>query len=457
MQAHWTRKTLVFPPILIGGAVLAYLIATKTPPAHEPPAERLRDVRVIEALATKVIPRAIGYGSVKPGRVWNAVAQVSGKIEYIHPDFKKGAIVQAGTEILRISPQDYLLVIKQATANIRSAEAKLKELRIVQQNTKNSIEIETDALEISKRELSRIQKLLKRGTVAQASMDREERNLLVQRKKLQDLRNSLRLIPAQISSQTEQIDVLRTQAETAKLNLQRTSLRLPFDARIADKTVEITQFVAVGQKLGSADGIKTAEIEAQVPQSRFRALVTGIVGPDSLQGITRDTLRTLTRKLGLHAVIRLGFDDRNAEWRGRIARISDTIDPKTRTIGIIVTVEDTFKKAVAGKRPPLFKGMFVEVEVRANPVKRGIVAPRSALHDESIYVLTNENRLDIRPVKTGLVQGGIVTIVEGVKPGEQIVVGELSPAVTGMLLRPTPDPDLAAYLKRAANGEETLK
>lgn len=457
MQAHWTRKALTWPPIFLGAAVLTYLVVTKKAPVQEPPRERSHHVRVIEAAETDIVPRVIGYGTVSPSRVWHAVAQVAGKIEYIHPDFKKGAIVRAGTELLRISPKDYILAITQAEANIRSAEAKLNELRVSQKNTHSSIEIETHALEISQRELVRIEKLLKRGTVAQSALDREQRNLLTQRKKLQDLKNALRLLPAQIAAQKEQIAVLRTQLETAKLNLERTSLRLPFDARIADRNVEITQFVAIGQQLGSADGMKTSEIDARVPQSRFRSLIAAIVGPDAGHGITRDTLRYFVEKRGLHAIVRLRFDDRSAEWRGRIARISDIMDPKTRTFGIIVAVDDTYKRAVAGQRPPLFKGMFVEVEIRAAPIKGGILVPRSALHGKNLYVVNTESRLDIRPVETGLVQGGIAAISRGLNPGEQVVVSDLSPAIKAMLLKPLPDTKTAARLIQAAKGEEALK
>lgn len=461
MQAHWTRKILIFPPIILGAAVLGYLVISKKPPEHRPPEERARQVRVIAAKAQNVVPRALGYGSVKPARTWNAVAQVAGKVVYVHPDFHKGSIVLAGTELLRIAPEDYKLAIRQAEANIRSSEAKLKELRISEKNTRASIKIEKEALVISEREFARVEKLAGRGTVAQASLDKERRNLLTQRKRLQDFNNALRLLPTQIAAQEEQRAVFLLQLATAKLNLERTSIRLPFDARIADKKVEIAQFVGVGQQLGSADGMQSAEIEAQVPQSRFRALIAAMLGPRAggkpSGGITRDTLKLFAEKFDFHARVRLRFDDRNAEWSGRIARISDTVDPKTRTIGVIVVVDDAYTKAIAGRRPPLIKGMFVEVELRAKPIANQIVVPRIALHGGNIYVVGDKGRLQIRPVKLGLSQGDIVTIAEGISAGEQIVVSDISPAIENMLLVPTQDERLANWLARLAAGKEALK
>ncbi len=457
MQAHWTRKILIFPPIILGGAVLAYLILSKEPPEHRPPQEQAHHVRVIKAAALPVVPRALGFGSVEPGRVWNAVAQVAGRIEYLHPDFHKGAVMTADTVLVRIAPDDYKLAISQALANIRAAEAKLEELKINERNTRGSIKIEQDALAISQGEFARIEKLAKKGTVAQAVLDKERRNLLTQQKRVQDLQNLLRLLPTQIKAQREQIAVFQTQKETAELNLQRTSIRLPFNARIASRKVEITQFVGVGQQLGAADGMKTAQINAQVPQSRFRALIAAIIGTSPGGRITRDTLQQFEKKYGLHARVRLRFDDRDAMWRGRLSRISDTVDPKTRTIGVIVEVDDAYRKAIAGQRPPLIKGMFVEVEIRANPGKGEIVLPRSALHGGRVYVINDKGRLDVRSVEVGLSQGDIVTIAKGVAAGETVVVSDLSPAINKMLLVATRDVELETWLQGRAAGKEALK
>ena len=71
--------------------------------------------------------------------------------------------------------------------------------------------------------------------------------------------------------------------------------------------------------------------------------------------------------------------------------------------------------------------------------------------------MTAETRLEIRAVKSGLVQGGFVEIVEGLASGENIVVSDLSPAIEGMLLRTTADEQALAALTRDAAGEVPLK
>ena len=45
-------------------------------PRQSPPRETARKVRVIAVPAVALVPRALGYGSVKPEMVWEAVAEV---------------------------------------------------------------------------------------------------------------------------------------------------------------------------------------------------------------------------------------------------------------------------------------------------------------------------------------------------------------------------------------------
>ena len=446
------KKLLIIPPILIGIAVLYYMASGREAPERKPPEERARAVRVITAEPVRLVPRVTGFGSVYPGTVWSAIAQVAGEADYVHPGLKKGAILAAGTEIVRISPADFVLAISQAQANIRSAEAKLAELKVTETNTTDLLKIEMRGLDLRESELARKRDLRERGTVAQSALELEQRETLAQRKKVQDLENALRLLPTQRAVQSEQIAVYQAQLESAKLDLARTRITLPFGARIAEVNVEAKQFVQTGGTLVTADSLDVAEIEAQIPVSQFRAMVqAGAPGglPDI---ITAQTLSQIIATIGFEATVRLRFGDDTVEWPARFARISDTIDPKTRTIGAIVAVDGAYATASPGERPPLTKGMFVEIEIRTRARDDRIVVPRSVFHDGALYVVNAEDRLDIRPVTAGLVQGDLAAIENGIEPGDRIVVSDLVPAIAGMLLAPKPDDQLQTQLKADAAG-----
>ncbi len=446
------KKLLFIPPVLIGIAVLYYAVAGRQSPERNPAEERTFAVRVITAEPVRLVPRVRGFGSVTPGTVWSAIAQVAGEVIYVHPDLKKGAILAAGTEIIRISPADFKLAISQAEANIRSAEAKLAELKVTEVNTNDLLEIEKRGLILQEAKLARKQDLFGRGTVAQSVLELEQRETLAQRKKIQELENAQRLLPTQRTVQQEQIAIYRTQLQSAKLNLVRTHIKLPFNARVAQVNIETEQFAQTGAALAIADSVNVAEVQAQIPISRFRAIVLAGAPTGLSSVITAESLAQVVETIGLEATVRLQAGDDVVEWPARFARISDTIDPKTRTIGAIVAVDGPYTMSTPGGRPPLSKGMFVEIEIRSRAGDDRIVVPRSALHNGRLYIVNADDRLDIRPVTIGLLQGDLAAIDEGIKPGERIVVSDLIPAVAGMLLKPESDQQLQTELKAEAAG-----
>lgn len=441
------RKLLILPPILAGILVVWWFVSQRQLPQSLPAAEEVRNVRVIEVTPVDVIPMVSGFGTVQPGKTWKALVQAAGEVEYVHPNLKRGAILPAGTEIVRISPLDYELAVARAKANIDRAEAQIAELGVSEKNLQSSIDIEKQVLEIRERELERRRQLQASGTASPTALDQETRDTLAQRKKVLDLENQLRLIPTQRAALEQQKKLNELELEQARLNLERTRIALPFDARIAEVSVEASQFAQAGSTLAVADGIETAEVEAQVPLAEFSALARAAAGQDFGAGVSPESVSEVIGKLGFEATIRLNTGGRSISWPARFARISDTVDLKTRSVGVIVTSEGSWSTAVPGERPPLSKGLFVEVEIRANPLSGQIVVPRAALHDGKLYVADSDDRLDIRPVTMGLSQAGLVIIDEGLKPGDRVVVSDLQPAIPRMKLRTVTDEELEASMR----------
>jgi multidrug efflux pump subunit AcrA (membrane-fusion protein) len=238
MSSNWAerlKKFLIIPAILLGIAVFAYRMKGKEPPQQKENTEETRIVRVVSVPSLTVVPRALGYGNVRPGMVWKAVAEVSGKIVEVHPRLRKGAILPAGTVLLRIDPTDYQLAVAQIKANIRSAKAEMEELRVKELNTRASLKIEARALSLNEKELKRKRELLKKGSITtQSAVDQEERNVLRQQQTVQNLKNSRNLIPAEREVLNAKVAQLQAQLEEAERKLKRTTITAPFDCRIAE-------------------------------------------------------------------------------------------------------------------------------------------------------------------------------------------------------------------------------
>jgi len=150
----------------------------------------------------------------------------------------------------------------------------------------------------------------------------------------------------------------------------------------------------------------------------------------------------------LRAEVHLRLGQQILTWPAKVDRISDTIDQKSGTLGVIVRVDTAYSGAEPGKRPPLTKGMFVEVDLTAPPLE-GIVIPRSALRDGKVMLVDPDSRLLTVQVTPRLVQDEIALIDKGLEPGSKVVVSALSPAVEGMLLNTTQDKALEARLALA--------
>lgn len=444
-----TRKWLFWVPVIAGILIAVVLKKTQQPPEQAPPSEQAQAVRVIPVPRTDLVPRASGYGSVEPARVWSALAQVSGKILERHPELEKGNILDADTLILRIDPADYELNLAQIEADLAATQAQLQELEAKEANTRASIGIEQEALDLAQKELERKHGLLGKGSVSQSELEKERLTLLTKKQSVQNLRNTLNLMPAQRALLEAQALRQQRQIEAARRDLEHTEIRMPFRGRISAAEVEQYQYVRQGELLASADGIRTARVVAQLPIQRMATLIRS---SESVNIATEDS-RTIRDVLGVAARVHLQIGEQRVTWDGRLDRLSDTFDPDTRTVGVVVEVDEPYRLVQPGRRPPLVKGMFVEVELIGKPRPDTILIPSSALHGDVVYLVDAEKRLEVRRVTGSRALAGVARILSGLDPGERLVVSDPVPAIAGMLLEPIEDEEALERLLALAGGE----
>ncbi|MEO0818912.1 MAG: efflux RND transporter periplasmic adaptor subunit [Pseudomonadota bacterium] len=451
MKKSLLRLLSFAAPVGLAVLAFAYVTASRTPPEQAALGERARAVRVLPLEPVPFVPTVIGYASVEPVRTWDAVAQVPGRIAYVHPRLRVGAMLPEGTEIIRIASEEYALAVREQEANVDAAKAQLRELEIRAANTERSLEIERRSLEIKREDLTRQQGLLARGVTSQSSLDTVQRDFLQQQVAVQELENAIGLYPAEIETQRTQIAVAEARLASARLDLDRTSIAMPFRGRIASKEVETTQFVTAGTSLASAGDISAAEIVAQVPQDQFAKFVALAIpaGFRPRFGQEANPGSALSR-IGWTATVTAHSGELDFTWPARVERTSDTIDATSRSVGVIVTVDDPYEDVQPGIRPPLVKGMFVRVRIEGKVLAEQRVVPRAAVHDGRVFVANAENRLEARPVTVRAFQGDRALIADGLDFGDRVVVSDVSPAIEGMLLDPVADDAVAGPLTNAA-------
>ena len=429
------RKLLILPPLVIGFVVLAFMIASKQPPAKTDRIEATRTVRVVDVPLIKLVAVAEGYGPVVPARVWKAISQVGGTVTYIHPKLRDGEILTEGTELVHIDPKDYEIAQAQAGAE-------LSELDMQEKNAVASLDIEKRNLQLAKNEHQRISKLAKQGTASQNSADAAERAMLAYLAAVQNQQNTLALVPSRRS-------LLEAKLSLARRDLERTIITAPFDMRVANLDIEEDQYVPVGKSLFEGDAIDRVEIKAQVAMSSLRRL---FIGRPNIKIDFNRLDESISELVAIDPVVQLDMGNHIAEWQAEFVRFSDVVDPETRTMGVVVAVDDPFDQVIPGYKPPLSKGMFARVVLSGKISMQRIVVPRSSIRAGTVYVVDEDSRLRRRAVKVLFSQGNISVIEEGLSQGERIVVSDLVPAVDGMLLQVQLDETLNQALLAAGDG-----
>jgi hypothetical protein len=85
---------------------------------------------------------------------------------------------------------------------------------------------------------------------------------------------------------------------------------------------------------------------------------------------------------------------------------------------------------------PLLLGSFVDVAIAAQPIGEAIRLPRVALRNgSSVYVMNDQNLLEIRDVQIAWTEPDAVLITGGLAANERVVTSRIATPVPNMLLR----------------------
>ncbi|USD40788.1 HlyD family secretion protein [Vibrio sp. SCSIO 43135] len=423
------RKLLFFPALAVGILVLVLAINMRPDLPVKPAGDRARVVEVQTLALTNMAPLAIGFGKITPKMEWKAIAEVTGKVVYRHPKLEKGQILPAGTEILRIDPLDYELKLVQAQADLKSSKTSLAKLNQEEENLKQTLKIENNRLNIANTELERKLNLRKKGLTSQSDVDQQEQSALSQRKLVLDIQNQIDLMPDEKRVAEAVIKVNVSKVQEAQRSLEKTSITLPENLRIADVEIEQNQVVNLQQTMVTAHGIDVMEVEAQLSIHDMQTLAM------SLKDFSRDESGIPQPDMAfIKANIELSSGSLRSRWPAKVARISETVDPNQATAGVILEISQDYTDLKPQTVPPLVNGMFVkaEIEGHANP---SWSIPERALHGDKIYLLSQESRLEILPVEVLYRRDNQVVVDGELSEGDKVILNDLLPAIDGMLLR----------------------
>lgn len=449
----YLKRLIILVPVILGIGLFIVMKTNKKPPVRLADQERVQAVRTMSLVKSGVVPRAVGYGYVQAYRTWQAIPEVSGQVVFLDEKIKKGYFIKKDEVLLQIDTRAYGLAESRGVAEVMSLDAQIRELEQTRKNTERLLAIEKKALAIAVQELDRKRKLFEKQFASASDLEKEETNVLARQTTVNNLENTLKLIPSQKRDLLARKSSGESSVAERRLDISKTEIRAPFNGRISQVNIEKFQFAPAGTVLLEAESIDRAEVPVQLsPAEFFKLLPRHLDKP--LQKVP--DIETIRRAIGVSARVRLPLNaDHTIEWDARFSRTGESIDPATGTLPFFVTVENPYGNLIPGKRPPLATNMYVEVELSGQALKDRFAIPRSALHGTRIYICTPENRLEIREVDPELAMGELAVLPDDgrVREGEALVLSDLVPAVEGMKLLPEEDKDKAARIRARATGE----
>jgi RND family efflux transporter MFP subunit len=381
--------------IIVGIILMKALVSRRPAPNREVKTDPGILVRVLKAERenTEIIVK--GAGTVESAQEVSIIPQVSGRIVYAAPDLDVGGFFDKDAILFEIEDTDYRLALERAMSARAKAEYELAT-------------IESQA-QIARSEWERINK------------DNDPPP------------NPLVLYGPQLKSANASLASASAQVEQARLDLERTKIKAPFNARVRSENIESGQYVKSGSSVVLLAGTKTAEIAVPMPIDDLRWLKIPRRGK---------------RQNGASASVQLNVGGESYEWHGRVVRSTGEVDPKSRMMELIVEVKDPYglKDKNNSMRPALAAGTFVDVHIKGRMIEDVFVIPRTALRDNStVWVMDKENKLRIKTVVPLRMEKEKVIIAEGIDNSDMIVLTNISGAADSMKLRP---------LKERGNGVE---
>lgn len=326
----------------------------------------LPKVRIFEVAAKPVSLYTELPGRTSPYLIAEVRPQVNGIIKA--RQFEEGSKVKAGTSLYQIDPSTYQAEYASAKAMLEKAQANL-----------TSAKIRND----------RFQELAKMNAVSQQERD--------------DAFAALKQAEADVAAG-------KAAVQTAQINLTYTRVTAPISGQIGRSSITAGALVQQGQANALATIQQLDPIYVDLTQSTTELLQ-----------LKRDLESGVLQSAGKDAAkVTLKFEDgSDYDQLGQLQFSDVTVDQNTGTV--------TLRAVFPNPKQQLLPGMYVRASLEEGVRENGILVPqkgimRDATGEPSAFVLTAENKVEKRSVKTARAIGDQWLIAEGLQAGDRLIV-----------------------------------
>lgn len=348
--------------------------------------EDAQEVKVVRVRSTPLVRAVTVTGTLAAEEQLMLSFKVTGRLDELHVDL--GSQVTRGQVIARLSPTDFELRLRQATAALQQARVRLG---LGADGDDDAVDVERTALvrqqkallDEAKLQHDRIATFVDRGISAKADLDAAEAQLAVAEGRYQDALEEARNRQAVLAQR-------RSEVAIAQQQLEDSILVSPIDGIVRERLAFAGEYRTAGTPIVTVVRQNPLRLQLSVPE-RAAADV----------------------RIGQPVQVHVEGDEETYE--GRVARLSPAITEGNRTLPL----EAEIPNAHGRLRP----GSFARAEIVTSK-QPGIVVPQTALvvfaGVEKVFIVEGGKAVETQ-VRTGQRLGETVEIVEGLREGSLVI------------------------------------
>jgi HlyD family secretion protein len=347
-----------------------------------------------------MIRQVRGSGTLVPEEIRWIPATTQGRVERIL--LRPGATVAPGTVILELSNPELQQDVKEAELAYQSAQAayanrkaELESGLLSQQATVAGIEAQYKQAEL---DLQANVTLFKDGLVSELNLKRSQsqetelkNRLGIERRRLEMTQNG---IASQLAPQEAEVDSRRAAYQLRVRQLDDLRVKASMDGVLQLVPVEVGAQVAPGANLARVADPTNLKAELRIAETQTKDIAIGQPAE---------------------------VDTRNGIVKGRVSRI----DPASSngTVGVDVTLEGALPP---GARPDLSVDGTIRLELLDNVIYVGRPAFGQENSSVGLFKVQPDGEAVRTTVKLGRSSVNTIEIVDGLQPGDQVILSDMS-------------------------------
>ena len=337
--------------LLVGAVVVVWLLGVFAPTPEKqapPPQSPLVSTAPVEVRSGSLLVR--GTGTVRPVREIQLTAQVAGRLVDVSDALVSGGRFRAGEVLARINPSDYRNAVQQARAQVTQAKVQLLQAR--------------EQAGAARRDYERVEERTGRAP----ELDSTELGRLV-------------FNEPQVAQAEANLESAKATLDDAQTRLARTTLDVPFNGMVRTKQEDLGAYLGPGTSIATVYGTDAVEITVSLP-SHKAALIQNLW-----------SAAAQSNDFNLPATVSRTYGGQIFSCTGRVHRVEGTISEQTRTVDVVVRVEDPYdvtegpqvqsrraEQPAGPERPPLAVGTYTTIDIQGRREGTYHIVPRRAVH-----------------------------------------------------------------------------